>query len=134
MVYQKARRYNQLVRPLIAQVARRSPRQADDLQRAGASLQHNIGEGASKDRPKSKANYYRIAKGSGEECAAGWEVCIDQGWVREHQLTEALSLLDEIARMLHALILRFDPDPRTPLPGNLKDEPDPPPPSSLPPP
>ena len=140
VVYQKAREYNRLVVPLIAQVRRRNREQADQLSSAGGSLQHNIGEGASKDQPKTKAYHYRIAKGSAEECAAGWELCIDLGYVTAEQLTKAMKLLDEIARMLFGLIMRFDPTPRTPPPPappptpsqDQDPRPDPPPQSSDP--
>ena len=90
----------------------------------------NLAEGASEDRPKVKADRYRVAKRETEEAAMNWESAVASGYLTVSDVDGLLELLDEIARMLAALIRRFDPH------GTHKkrdaDEKDDPPPSPKP--
>jgi four helix bundle protein len=59
----------------------------DQLQRAANSIALNIAEGAGEFVPAEKARFYRMAKRSATECAAGsWSVS-GSGWQKRRGLT-----------------------------------------------
>jgi four helix bundle protein len=68
-----------------------------------------VAEGASADQPKMKAASYRTAKREAEECSSCWEKSARERWTPEATTMQLLAKLDEIARMLGRLIIRFDP-------------------------
>ena len=93
----------------------------------------NIAEGASEDRPKVKADRYRVAKREAEEAAMNWESAVASGYLTVKEIEPLLKLLDEISRMLAALIRRFDPD-GSPRRNNVDGQSPSPPPIPPPPP
>ena len=110
IVYQKVLQYRSLAAPLLVRIKLVDVDLHNQLKRNGNSIGSNIGEGASEDRPKVKADRYRISKREAEEAAMNWESAVASGYLKVKQIEPLLELLDEIARMLAALIRRFDPD------------------------
>ncbi len=53
---------------MLRELQRWRPDLADQLRRASASIDLNIGEGAGKVKPGEKLLHYRIARGSTQEC------------------------------------------------------------------
>ena len=108
IVYKKMMDYVRLATPLIIRVKLRDRDLASQIDRNGNSMTSNLAEGASEDRPKVKANSYRIAKREVEEAAMNWEKAVSSGYLADHEIKPLLAPLDEIARMMAALIRRFD--------------------------
>ena len=108
LVYSKIIDYRRLSVPLLLKLKRRDLNLAGQVERNGNSMGSNTAEGASEDRPKLKAHYYRIAKRETEEAAANWEQAEASGFVTADEIAPLLKLLDEVARMLAALVRRFD--------------------------
>ena len=106
-VYGKVLEYRRLAPPMLLRIKRRDLDLANQLERNGNSMGSNTAEGASEERPKLKAHFYRIAKRETEEAAANWEQAEASGYVSSEEIAPMLKLLDEIARMLAALIRRF---------------------------
>jgi len=109
IIYQRVVQYTTLAQPLIRALMRRDGNLASHIERNGNSIGSNLAEGASEDRPKVKANFYRIAKRETEEAAANWEKAVISGHLSQDQIEPLLNLLDEIARMFAGLIKRFNP-------------------------
>lgn len=108
-VYQKVLEYRALAAPLLVRIKRVDVDLHNQLKRNGNSMGSNLAEGASEDRPKVKADRYRVAKRETEEAAMNWESAVASGYLTMTGIQPLLNLLDEIARMLAALIRRFDP-------------------------
>lgn len=108
LVHEKALQYCILAAPVIDKIRLRDRDLANQLQRSSNSIPSNIGEGASEDRPKLKADRYRTAKRETEESASSLEKACRLGYVTREEVAPLLKLLDEIARMLFSLIKRFD--------------------------
>ena len=72
----------------------------DQLQRAGSSIPLNIAEGAGEYSAAEKVRFYRIAKRSGTECAAIFDVCWRLRTIKEPEYLKARALLVRIVSML----------------------------------
>lgn len=125
IVYQKALAYRALATPLLARLKLSDVDLHNQLKRNGNSIASNIAEGASEDRPKVKADRYRMAKREAEEAGMNWESAVASTYLTAREIEPPLQVLDEISRMLAALIRRFDPDGS---PKRYKGEPPPAPP------
>ena len=110
IVYQKVLEYRALAAPLLARLKLSDVDLHNQLKRNGNSIGSNIAEGASEDRPKVKADRYRIGKREAEEAGMNWESAVSSGYLAAREIEPLLQVLDEISRMLAALIRRFDPD------------------------
>ena len=108
LVYQKVIRYRALAAPLLVRIKLVDVDLHNQLKRNGNSIGSNLAEGASEDRPKVKADRYRVAKREAEEAAMNWESAVASGYLTMTEVDPLLQLLDEISRMLAALIRRFD--------------------------
>lgn len=108
LVYRKVLAYRALAAPLLVRIKLVDADLHNQLKRNGNSIGSNLAEGASEDRPKVKADRYRVAKREAEEAAMNWESAVASGYVTITEINPLLELLDEIARMLGALIRRFD--------------------------
>jgi four helix bundle protein len=109
LVYQKVLEYRVLAAPLLVRIKLVDVDLHNQLKRNGNSIGSNIAEGASEDRPKVKADRYRIAKREAEEAGMNWESAVASRYLTAKQIAASLQLLDEISLMLGALIRRFDP-------------------------
>jgi four helix bundle protein len=109
VVHQKLLEYRRLAAPLLIRIKLVDVDLHHQLKRNGNSIGSNIAEGASEDRPKVKADRYRTAKREAEEAAMNWESAVASRYVTMKEIEPLLQLLDEIARMLAALVRRFDP-------------------------
>ncbi|MBR1565332.1 MAG: four helix bundle protein [Oscillospiraceae bacterium] len=79
---------------------------ADQMRRAVVSIPSNIAEGHSRQSQKDFGHFLVIAKGSIYELETQIHVCLRQQFFVEEQASGALSLCDEVSRMLTALIKR----------------------------
>lgn len=109
LVYQKVLDYRARASPLLIRIKRVDVDLHSQLKRNGNSMGSNPAEGASEDRPKVKADRYRVAKRETEEAAMNWESAVASKYLTTNDIQPLLDLLDEIARMLAGLIRRFDP-------------------------
>lgn len=130
LVYQKVLLYRALAAPLLSRIKLSDVDLHNQLKRNSNSIGSNIAEGASEDRPRVKADRYRVAKREAEEAGMNWESAVASGYLTASEIEPLLQILDEISRMLAALIRRFDPhgSPRSTAGVH------PPPPSPIPPP
>jgi four helix bundle protein len=107
-VYQLALR----LRPLVARIAAELPRGEGDLRghlrRSERSIRLNIAEGAGRHRPGGKAERFRTARGSANECAAGLDEVRKFDLAPSVPTREALGLLHRIVAMLTKLIVRWE--------------------------
>ena len=110
LVYHKVLAYRALSAPLLIRIKLVDVDLYNQLKRNGNSIGSNHAEGASEDRPKVKADRYRIAKRVAEEAGMNWESAAASGYLSLKETEPLLQLLDEVARLLAGLIRRFDPD------------------------
>jgi four helix bundle protein len=108
-VYQKVLQYRALAAPLLVRIKLVDVDLHNQIKRNGNSIGSNLAEGASEDRPKVKADRYRVAKREAEEAAMNWESAVASRYLTMREVGPLLQLLDEISRMFAALIRRFDP-------------------------
>ena len=130
-VYQKVLQYRALAAPLLIRIKLVDVDLHHQLKRNGNSIGSNVAEGASEDRPKVKADRYRVSKREAEEAGMNWESAVASRYLTMAEINPLLQLLDEIARMLAALIRRFDPQ-GTPKANKADEESPPPPPNPIP--
>lgn len=102
-VYQKAKSYNKEVRNFVSkQQLDRNIK--DQLQRASLSVMLNIAEGAGRFTNKDKRHFYVIARGSVYECVALFDFLKDEELVDDVFYKIIYSTLEELSKMLYALI------------------------------
>lgn len=77
---------------------------SSQMRRAVVSIPSNIAEGQSRNSTKEFANFLSIARGSNAELETQIELCVRLGYVNATQSKTAVSLADEVGRMLTALI------------------------------
>ena len=80
----------------------------DQLRRASFSIMLNIAEGSSRFSNKGRRNFMVIARGSAFECVAILEYLIENNELNSEEYKKFYSLLDEISRMLFALIRKLE--------------------------
>jgi four helix bundle protein len=102
--------YRALAAPLLVRIKLVDVDLHNQLKRNGNSIGSNIAEGASEDRPRVKADRYRVAKREAEEAGMNWESAVASEYLTVGEIEPPLELLDETARMLAGLIRRFDPE------------------------
>ncbi len=87
----------------------------DQLLRAAASVPANIAEGHARGTRKDYAHFVTIARGSLAETETFLLLAVEVGLVTQVDVKPAADLLDEIERMINALLSRLrDPKPDTP--------------------
>jgi len=103
VIYNKARSYNKKVNAfLISTSLNRTVK--DQLIRASFSIMLNIAEGSGRYSKKDKRNFFVISRGSVFECAAIFDYLKEIGEIKEEQFNSFYTDLDELSRMLWALI------------------------------
>jgi len=74
------------------------------MQRAAVSIPSNIAEGKMRGTRKDYVHFLRIAYGSGAELETQFELSQRLYTLNEHVFLKATALLDEVMRMLNAMI------------------------------
>ena len=77
---------------------------SDQIRRSVVSIPSNIAEGCARESKTELSYFLRIAKGSAAELETQLLLCIEIGYLRKEKLNGVFSLLDEISRMLRALL------------------------------
>ncbi len=100
------------LRPLVAKIAPQLPRGYGDLRhhatRSERSIRLNIAEGAGKHRPGGKAERFRTARGSANECAAALDEVRRDRLADPATVRQALELCHRLIAMLSRLILYWE--------------------------
>ena len=99
-VYNVALDFVVLANDVVEQLPRGRGYLADQLQRAATSIPLNIAEGAGEFSRADKARFYRIARRSGTECAAIFDVCRRLRLISEDRHAAGRDLLLRIVSML----------------------------------
>lgn len=86
---------------------------SDQMRRAAVSIPSNIAEGHARYNRKDYPQFLSIARGSNAELQTQCLICVNLGYVKEKDIQNALSLSDEVGRMLSTLIVRLTTDPKT---------------------
>ncbi|MEE0927863.1 MAG: four helix bundle protein [Acutalibacteraceae bacterium] len=80
---------------------------ASQMRRAAVSIPSNIAEGQSRHTTKEFLNFLSIANGSKSELKTQLQICVRLGYVTAEQTEKATSLLEEISKMLYALMIKL---------------------------
>ena len=107
LVYQKAKEFSKQVSALLQ--SKNFDRVTNDqLRRASFSIMLNIAEGSSRFSNRDRKNFLVIARGSAFECLAILEYLLEMKMISGEDYAHFLKLLDEISRILFALIKKLD--------------------------
>ncbi len=79
----------------------------NQLRRAAFSIPSNIAEGNARNSQKEYARFLSIARGSKAETETQLEICVRIGYFNEDQTRIALTLCDEIGKMLYSMIQKL---------------------------
>ncbi|HQL05934.1 MAG TPA: four helix bundle protein [Treponemataceae bacterium] len=77
---------------------------SDQMRRAAVSIPSNIAEGQSRNSTKEFIQFLAIAKGSKAELETQLLLCVKVQYLADTDISEAMELLQEIGKMLNALI------------------------------
>jgi four helix bundle protein len=80
---------------------------SDQMRRAVVSIPSNIAEGQARESTKEFIHFLAIARGSKAEIQTQLLICIEIGYLSATDITEAMSLSEEVGKMLTALIRRL---------------------------
>ena len=105
-VYQKVKSFNSEVLELLDQITVKSYVR-DQLGRASLSIRLNIAEGSSRATKRDKRRFLIIARGSAFECASLIDFLKDKGYIDEKHFKKFYEDLEEISKMLYALIKKL---------------------------
>lgn len=103
-VYQRALELKPIISRIVDQLPPGNGDLRSQLRRAERSIRLNIAEGAGKYRPGGKAERYRTARGSANECAAGLDEVMTFDLADRALTLEAMGLLHRIVAMLTKVI------------------------------
>ncbi len=103
-VYQVARLFKRQLWALLKRIPPGNADLRDQLKRAARSVTSNIAEGSGKWKIADKVNFYHIARGSAQECAADLDEMVDYEFVTEGETQEAKGTLSRVVAMLVAMI------------------------------
>ena len=105
-VYQRALEFASWSQDLIESLTKKTSTR-DQLERAGDSITLNIAEGNGKFSQKDRARFFQIAHGSALECAAGLDLLVARRCCAGSAITRGKSILEEIVKMLFAMLDRL---------------------------
>ena len=80
---------------------------SDQMRRAAVSIPSNIAEGQGRNSTKEFINFLAVARGSQTELETQLQICVKLKYFSEDEAGVALSLCEEISKMLNALILKL---------------------------
>ena len=107
-VYKKAYQVNQKLYRLLRGNKMIASYAKNQLGRASLSIMLNIAEGSAKYSAKDRRNFFITARGSVFECASIICFLYDEGEIPEDLKTDFYSCLDEISRILYAMIKNLE--------------------------
>ena len=81
---------------------------SDQLRRAAVSVPSNIAEGHGRKTPKDFSHFLSIENGSCMEIETQLLICVELNMLTESDIENTVSLLNEVSRMLTALILKTE--------------------------
>lgn len=81
---------------------------SDQLRRAAVSVPSNIAEGHGRRSSKDFCRFLSISNGSCMEIETQLLICVRLNMLTEHEIENALSLLNEVSRMLTTLIIKTE--------------------------
>ncbi len=81
---------------------------SDQLRRAAVSVPSNIAEGHGRKTAKDFSHFLSVANGSCMEIETQLLICVQLEMLTENDIRNTISLLNEVSRMLTALILKND--------------------------
>jgi len=102
-VYAKSKKFNKDVTSFLEKT-KIDRNNHDQLKRAAFSIMLNIAEGSGRFTKPDKRNFYVISRGSAFECVAIFDYLKDMEVIDEIEFKEFYSQLEEISKMLFALI------------------------------
>ena len=102
-VYTKAKKYNNKVNFLLKEL-KLDRTTNDQLRRASFSIMLNIAEGTGRFTKPDKRNFYVISRGSVFECVAIFDYLKDTCDLSEDKFNLFYNDLEELSRMLFAMI------------------------------
>ena len=103
-VYQKGQEFYHEVASLVKGFPKGNYHIVDQINRAALSISLNIAEGNGRFHKNERNSFFRISRGSAFECVAILEVCRGQGLIPEQKHAELLDALDQISKMLTAMM------------------------------
>lgn len=80
----------------------------NQVRRAVVSIPSNIAEGYNRHSDKEFIHFLKIAKGSAAEVETQLILCTDLEYLSEAEIHDTLALVDEVLRMLGALIITIE--------------------------
>ena len=90
------------LRPIVAKSRTKSPKLADQIERAATSAVLNTGEGNYR-RGKDRVHLFNVAAGSTAEVAVALECAEAWGYLERPAIETALGTADRLQRVLHGL-------------------------------
>ncbi|KRP08952.1 MAG: four helix bundle protein [Sphingobacteriales bacterium BACL12 MAG-120813-bin55] len=104
LVYQKAKLFQQGIKPLVEQVMPKDRILANQLRRAALSIPLNIAESTGRFTKPDKRNFFIIARGSVVECAAIFDIMHDENTLDDKTFQHLMGSAAELSKMLYGLI------------------------------
>ena len=80
----------------------------NQIRRAAVSIPSNIAEGHARNSKKEFLHFLSIARGSKAELETQMLLCVNIGYLNETDISETMSLLQEIGKMLFALMNKLE--------------------------
>ncbi len=80
---------------------------SDQMRRAAVSIPSNIAEGYSRNSDRELAQFLYIARGSKAELETQLLIAESLGYMSDVQIQNALSLCEEVGKMLNAFLKRI---------------------------
>ena len=105
IVWQKAMELTVIVYKLVKKLPKEELFSlSDQMRRSAVSIPSNIAEGHDKHTKNEFIQFLTIARGSKAELETQFLICVKVGYLIETEITEAMSLLAELGKMLTTLI------------------------------